>query len=241
MNSRNLLLLSTSTIYGSGFLDYCIEDVKSHFEGINSILFIPYARPSGITHEEYTDLVRERLFKIDIQVKGINEFNNQQKALDEFGGIYIGGGNTFLLLRELYAQNLMGGIREKVNSGAMRYMGSSAGTNVACMTINNTNDMPIVYPPSFEALELAPFNINPHYIDPDPESKHKGETRETRINEFHTQGNIPVVGLREGSYLKIEKDDIQLFGNHSARIFRSGQSPEEIKSGQNLKFLLTDQ
>jgi len=237
--SRELLLLSTTTIHGSTFLEYCIDVVTEHFAGIDEILFVPYARPSGISHDEYTELVRGKLAAVNIKVKGIHELDDIENQLNDYKGIYIGGGNTFLLLKQLYENNLIASIRKRVKGGKMRYMGSSAGTNVACVTINNTNDMPIVYPPSFEALGLVPFNINPHFLDPDPNSKHKGETRETRINEFHTQSDIPVVGLREGSWLKISGNDISLGGALSARMFRKGINTVEMYGHEDLNFLLS--
>ena len=219
-------------------MDYCIEDVKEHFAGLDSILFVPYARPSGISHDAYTSIVRERLEKINLKVKGIHEFSDPLKALDEFQGIYIGGGNTFLLIKSLHEHQLIDAIKEKVEDGRLKYMGSSAGTNVACMTVNNTNDMPIVHPPSFDGLSLVPFNINPHYLDPDPNSKHKGETRETRINEFHFQSAIPVVGLREGSWLKLKDNHLSLGGTLSARLFRAGEKAIEMNPDEDFNFLL---
>ncbi len=233
-----ILLLSTSTIHGSSFLEYCLDEVKEHFSNTDEILFVPFARPSGISHDEYTELVRGKLELIGKTVRGIHEFDDPLKAVEDAKGIYVGGGNTFLLLRELYNHQLLEPIKRKVTSGELRYMGSSAGTNVACQTINNTNDMPIVYPPSFNAIGLVPFNVNPHYLDPDPNSKHKGETRETRINEFHTQERIPVVGLREGSWLKIYDDKISLGGELTARIFRQGEEPAEMSSEEDFSFLM---
>jgi len=237
--ARNLLLLSTTTIHGSAFMEYCLDVIADHFNHTDKVLFIPYARPSGISHDEYTDMVSEKMALIGKEVKGIHEFPNPKDAIEQYEAVYIGGGNTFLLLKELYEHDLVPAIRKKVLSRGMRYMGSSAGTNVACKAINNTNDMPIVYPPSFDALELVPFNINPHYLDPDPNSKHKGETRETRINEFHFQSDIPVVGLREGSWLKIEGDDIKLGGDFTARIFQKGKEVMELASDADFSFLLS--
>lgn len=240
MISPDLLLLSTSTIHGSGFLEYCLDEVKDHFHGMEEVLFIPYARPGGISHKEYTELVRDKLESVGYSVRGIHEFGDPVKALSDFEGVYVGGGNTFLLLKTLYENNLIEAIRNGVMNRGIKYMGSSAGTNVACAAINNTNDMPIVYPPSFEALKLIPFNINPHYLDPDPNSTHRGETRETRIREFHFQSQIPVVGLREGSFLKIEGNEIELWGKLSARIFKAEQEPIEVQPGTDLGFLLSD-
>lgn len=235
---RDLLLLSTTTIHGSSFLEYCLDEVVDHFSDQKEILFVPYARPSGISHDEYTELVKSKLASRNIVVKGIHEYTNPSKALRDFGGIYIGGGNTFLLLKELYHQHLIEAIRSAVFVDGMKYMGSSAGTNVACKTINNTNDMPVVYPPSFDAIGLIPFNINPHYLDPDPHSKHKGETRETRINEFHFQSEIPVLGLREGSWLRIMDNEIELKGRLTARLFQRGRDAVELNPGDDLTFLL---
>jgi dipeptidase E len=235
---RKLLLLSTSTVHGSTFLEYCMDEVKKHFSGLKKILFIPYARPGGISYDGYTEIVRKALAQINIEVVGVHELTNIQKEIGDFGGIYIGGGNTFLLIKSLYENDLIPLIRDGVMSRGVKYMGSSAGTNVACQTINNTNDMPIVFPPSFDALKLIPFNINPHYLDPDPNSKHMGETRETRINEFHSQSKIPVLGLREGSWLKIDGDEITLGGGFPARLFEQNKEARELTDSNQLNYLL---
>ena len=230
--------MSTSTVHGSSFLEYCMDEVKKHFAGISKILFIPYARPGGISYDEYTKIVRKALTQINIEVVGIHELTNIQTEISEYKGIYIGGGNTFLLTKSLYENGLIPLIHDGVISKGVRYMGSSAGTNVACATINNTNDMPIVYPPSFDALTLIPFNINPHYLDPDLNSTHMGETRETRIHEFHSQSSIPVLGLREGSWLRIEGDEIMLGGGMAARLFEQNKEAREISNSIDLKYLL---
>jgi len=224
-----LLVISTSTIYGSGYLEY-IKDEILDFLNTDELLFIPYARPSGITHDEYTSNVTNALNPFRIKVSGIHTHDNPIEAVKNAKSIFIGGGNTFLLLKTLYELGLVNVIKEVVANGTP-YMGSSAGSNMTGLTIGTTNDMPIVYPPSFDALQFLPFNINPHYLDPDPNSTHKGETRETRINEFHKFNSQTVIGLREGSWLRIENGSIHLKGELTARIFKPSQEPQEINSG----------
>ncbi|MCL7973137.1 MAG: dipeptidase PepE [marine benthic group bacterium] len=234
---RRVLLLSTSTVHGSGFLEYCLPVIANHFAGRDRILFVPYASPGGLPHDEYTELVSRALDPVEIGVEGIHASSDPARAMREAQGIFIGGGNTFLLLRELYERELLDPIRDRVEAGAP-YMGSSAGSNVAGATIGTTNDMPIVHPPAFEALGLVPFNINPHYLDPDPGSKHMGETRETRIREFHVQNPQPVVGLREGAWLARAGDRLTLEGSRGGRLFRPDQEAEELLPGSDLSYLL---
>lgn len=235
-----LLLLSTSTIHGKPYLEYCNELLEQYYSGIKELLFVPYARPSGITHQEYTEKASSRFKKLGIKTVGLHQLKNDKYVLNDFEAVFIGGGSTFLLLHDLYKFNLIEPLREKIQSGQMQYMGTSAGSNIAGMTINTTNDMPIIYPPSFDALSLVPFNLNPHYLDPDPNSKHKGETRETRINEFHNlpQNKQAVVGLREGSGLLLEKEKITLTGDLPARIFTKNEDATEYSAGSDLSFLL---
>src|SRR4028118_1278670 len=151
--------------------------------------------------------------------------------------LFIGGGNTFRLLARLYEKDLLEPIRERVQAG-MPYVGTSAGSNVACVTIRTTNDMPIVQPPSFDALNLVPFNLNPHYLDPDPKSTHMGETREERLLQFLEENDKIVVGLREGAMLRIADCSVRLEGKASARIFQRGREPREFQSGAVLDFVL---
>ncbi len=224
-----LLVISTSTIHGYSFLAYIKDEIKEFIQ-TNELLFIPYAQPSGISYEDYTQKVAEALSSEGIKVKGLHEFENKQKAIQQAKSIFIGGGNTFLLLKTLYELNLINELREAVHRGTP-YIGTSAGSNLTGLTIGTTNDMPIVYPPSFEALQFLPFNINPHYLDPDPTSTHKGETRETRINEFHQFNDQVVIGLREGSWLRVENGEIELKGDLSARIFQKEQEAFEIETG----------
>jgi dipeptidase E len=234
---RNCLLISNSTLYGSGYLDHCADEIKKFLGNRKTILFIPYARPSGMTHDAYTKIAQERFKKMGIQLTGIHNYRDSKKAIRSAEAIFIGGGNTFVLLTQLYKTKIIDEIRKRVYEG-IPYIGSSAGSNVACKTIKTTNDMPIMYPPSFDAIQLVPFNINPHYLDPDPQSKHQGETRETRIKEFHRYNQDYVVGLREGAILHIADNSITLKGTTGARIFKQGEKPKEFKHGNSLNFLL---
>lgn len=225
---KNLILASTSTLHGQEYLEYLIPHLKSHFSGCKEVLFLPYARPGGISHEAYTATAQKAFEKAGLDIKGIHEFDDPVKAIQEAEGIFTGGGNTFLLVQQLYKYELLSLIKESLNHGTP-YLGTSAGTNIAGLTIKTTNDMPIVYPPSFNTLGLVPFNINPHYLDPDPHSTHKGETRETRIKEFHEFNTPPVVGIREGSWLEVKGKNIRLKGEATARIFEAGQDPYEVE------------
>ena len=230
---KKLLIASTSTLYGSGYLDYISKTLSVFFKSTENIVFIGYARPGGLTLKAYTEIVQKAFHKIGKKVIGIHEFKNPKKALIEASGIFVGGGNTFVLLNELYKLNLMHTLKSVINSGTP-YLGTSAGSNLCGQSIGTSNDMPIVYPPSFQALGIIPFNINPHYTDPEPESKLMGETIITRIKEFHYYNSQSVLGLREGSYLEITSDKIILKGNLKARVFKYGVLPYEIDSGADL-------
>lgn len=218
------------------YLEYLLPELQLHFKDCKTILFIPFARPSGISHDEYTSKVALAFAKINITVKGVHEFENQKEAIQKAEGIFTGGGNTFLLVTQLYKNDLMNILADTVKNGTP-YLGTSAGSNICGLTMQTTNDMPIIYPPSFQTLGLIPFNLNPHYLDPDAQSKHMGETRETRIKEFHAFNSLPVLGLREGSWLEVKGKKITLKGNLQARLFRQNQLPEELESGADLSFL----
>lgn len=233
---KKIILASTSTVHGSGYLEYILDDLKMLFHNVDEILFIPYARPSGATHDEYTDVARKAFKTIDIDVKGIHEFSDPVEALHNAKGIFTGGGNTFVLVSKLYKYDLLKPIKEVVTNGTP-YLGTSAGSNICGLTMKTTNDMPIMYPPSFKTLGFVPFNINPHYLDPDPTSKHMGETRETRIKEFHKFNTEPVVGIREGSWLEIKGDNIILKGTLPARIFECDKVPYEVETETDLSNL----
>ncbi len=234
---RRVLLLSTSKVYGSGYLGYCDAEIRAFLEGVRRLLFVPFARPGGMSHDEYTSVARERFAEIDISVMGLHASPDARRAVREAEAIFIGGGNTFVLLRDLHAAGVLEEIRQRVDSG-IPYMGASAGSNVAGLSICTTNDMPIVYPPSFDALGLVPFNINPHYIDPEAGSKHMGETRETRINEFHVFNDVPVIGIREGAVLHREGGSLRLAGSSGGILFRPGVEAEELAPGAVLDSLL---
>lgn len=233
---KNILIASTSTLANENYLDYLLPELQLHFENCNTILFIPYARPDGISHQEYTAMVSLAFAKINKKVTGIHEFDDTASALKNAEGIFTGGGNTFVLVSQLYKNNTMKILANVVKNGTP-YLGTSAGSNICGLTMQTTNDMPIVYPPSFKTLGLIPFNLNPHYLDPDTRSKHMGETRETRIKEFHAYNSVPVLGLREGSWLDVKGDTITLKGDFTARLFRQNQIPEELESGTDLRFI----
>ncbi len=234
--SKNLIIASTSTLHGGGYLDYILPELEILFKDCASVLFIPYARPGGISHDDYTSRVRIAFAKINKDVKGIHEFENPVEAVEKAHGIFTGGGNTFLLVTQLYKYKVMGVLSETVKNGTP-YLGSSAGSNITGLSMQTTNDMPIVYPPDFRTLGIIPFNLNPHYLDADLQSKHMGETRETRIREFHAFNNVPVLGLREGSWLEVKGDKITLKGDLSARLFRANKEAEELESGSDLGWI----
>ena len=233
--SKKLLLASTSTLYGETFLEYLLPALKTHFKGVTQLLFIPYARPGGITHKAYTELVSSAFSKINIAVQALHEFDDPVQTVTEAQAIYTGGGNTFVLLNQLYKNKLIEPLKESLQKGTP-YLGTSAGSNICGVSIQTTNDMPIAYPPSFNALSMIPFNINPHYLDLDPGSTHMGETRATRIAEYHQYNTTPVVGLREGSWIAINGNEIVLKGKHSARVFKQKQDTYEIETGSTLAF-----
>ncbi|WP_194765767.1 dipeptidase PepE [Tamlana sp. I1] len=233
---KNIIIASTSTLHGGGYLDYIIDELNVFFKTANTIIFIPYARPSGISHDDYTKLARTAFAKINKKVKGIHEFENPAEAIKNAEGIFVGGGNTFVLTYQLYKNKLIEAVQNSVKNSTP-YLGTSAGSNICGLTIKTTNDMPIVYPPSFNALGFVPFNINPHYLDPDPKSKHMGETREMRIKEFHHYNTPPVIGLREGSWLQVKGNSIILKGDLDARIFEYNKPPYEIETGTELNKL----
>jgi dipeptidase E len=233
---KKLIIASTSTVHGGSYLDYLLPTLENHFKDCSEILFIPYARPGGISHDDYTENVRLAFAKINKAVKGLHEFVTPMEAIEKAQGIFTGGGNTFLLVTQLYANNAMEFLAKTVENGTP-YLGSSAGSNITGLTMQTTNDMPIIYPPSFKTLGLVPFNLNPHYLDPDLNSKHMGETRETRIKEFHAFNKTPVLGLREGSWLEVTGDKTTLKGSLTARLFQQNKIPQELETESDLSWI----
>ncbi|HEY8183456.1 MAG TPA: dipeptidase PepE [Thermoanaerobaculia bacterium] len=218
-----LLLISSSLVHGYGYLDHPEPDIRRLLKGKRRVAFVPFA---AFDHDAYTAKVSERFGRMGFTVIPIEQF-------DTADAIFVGGGNTFRLLKKLQDRNLMDAIRQRVRDG-LPYIGSSAGSVITAPTIRTTNDMPIVEPQSLNALGLIPFQINGHYLDPDPNSTHKGETREDRLREFHEENETPVVGLREGTMLLVEDDAYTLQGLKPARIFRRGRDPIEVGPGKPL-------
>lgn len=233
---KKLLIASSSSVHGKGYLEYILPELRAFFNGVSEVLFIPYARPGGITHYEYTEVAKKGFDKINIRIKGIHEFSNPINAVNQAKGIFIGGGNTFLLVKQLYDLKLISTIKNVVENGTP-YFGTSAGTVISGLTMQNTNDMPIIYPPSFDTFGFVNFNFNCHFIDPDPSSTHMGETRETRINEYHTLNKTAVLGLREGSWLHIKEGHIILKGPLNARLFQQHKMALELPPETDLSFL----
>ena len=231
-----LLLISNSTNAGEAYLEHPLEQIKSFLGGtMVNALFIPYAGVT-ISFDVYTSRVRKRFQEIGHDITSIHETEDPVRAVQHAQAIVVGGGNTFHLAKLMQDQGLMDPIRKEVLAGTP-YIGWSAGSNMACPSIRTTNDMPIVEPASFRTLDLLPFQINPHYLDANPEG-HAGETREMRIEEFiEVNPDMFVVGLREGTMLRIEGEDIQLLGPKAARIFKKGQPPFEAEPGADFSFL----
>lgn len=223
---KKILLASTSTLYGQSYLEYLLEELQHFFAGVSTITFIPYARPGGISHDDYTQLAATAFSKINKEVKGLHSFKDPMEGMAQSDAIFTGGGNTFLLVQQLHQLGLMQALKQKIESGTP-YFGTSAGSNIAGPSMKTTNDMPIVYPPSFDTLGVVNFNLNPHYLDADVHSTHKGETRETRIREFHVLNSTPVIGLREGNYIMVQGEQNILKGEGTARIFEAGKTPYE--------------
>lgn len=225
--TRRLVLASNSTNPGGGYLDHLEDAIRLHFSGCSRVAFVPYALAD---HDGYGATAEARFGRLGIRLQSVHRQDVPARAVSAADGIFIGGGNTFRLLDRLHGHRLIGPIRELVAQGGP-YLGTSAGSNVACPTIMTTNDMPIVEPPTFQALGLVSFQINPHYIERDPDTPHGGETRRQRLAEFHEENTTPVIGLREGSWLEVD-DTVNLLGPHPALLFRPGAEPIEVQPGE---------
>ena len=231
---RRLLLLSNSTHHGQGYLDHAIDEILGFLGGVRRVTFVPFALQD---REGYAGKFSARLAASGLEAEALAGDEADRRRIDAAEAVFVGGGNTFRLLRAVHDLGLLAPLRERVLAG-MPYLGASAGINVAGPTIRTTNDMPIVEPHGFDALGLVPFQINPHYIDADPASTHMGETREQRIVEFLEENDRVVVGLREGGWIRVEGGAGRLGGLNGARIFRRGSPPEERPVGAALDDLL---
>jgi dipeptidase E len=229
-----LLLLSNSTSFGRGYLDHAMDAVLDFLGPVRRLLFVPFA-----LHDRsgYTQKARERFAREGVEVAEATPDAAGLAAVEAAEAVFVGGGNTFRLLDALQRSGLLDALRARA-LGGMPYMGASAGTNIAAATIRTTNDMPIVQPRSFEALGLVPFQINPHYVDPPPDSQHMGETRETRLREYLEENEAPVLGIREGTWLRLDGTSLRLEGDAGGRLFRRGSEPEQIAGGTALDALL---
>jgi dipeptidase E len=235
-SARRLLLISNSTLHSRGYLDHAEKEIRDFVGNSARTIFVPFAVHDRRAHAAKA---QERFRDMGLSLLSIHDVSNMPRAIEEADAIFAGGGNTFRLLKALYDHNLLAPIRRRVAAG-MPYIGSSAGSIVACPTLKTTKDMPVVQPPSFDALGLVPFQISPHYLDPDPSSTHMGETQEERITQFLEENEGPVVGLREGSILRVQEGVVTLKGPNTARVFRRGERPVEVEAGSNLGSLLCE-
>ncbi|SCL21778.1 dipeptidase E [Micromonospora pallida] len=230
----NLLLLSNSTAPGRAYLEHARDAILQVLDGRRSLVFVPFALAD---HDGYTDAVRRALEPLGVAVRGAHEGTPRDLVADA-EAVFVGGGNTFRLVKAIHDLGLLDVVRARVAEG-MPYLGSSAGTNVATPTLRTTNDMPIVAPPSFETFGLVPFQINPHYLDPDPSSTHQGETREERITQFLEENDVPVLGMREGTWLRVSDGVMRLDGvSAGGRVFCRGSEPVEVPSGTDVTWLV---
>jgi dipeptidase E len=231
---RRLLLISNSTNHGQGYLEHVLAEMDDFLGPVRRLVFVPFALKD---RAGYGAQVRDRLAAIGLRTAILTADEAGERMMRDAEAVFAGGGNTFRLLKTLQDSGLLHILRERASAG-MPFLGASAGANMAAPTIRTTNDMPIVEPASFAAMGLVPFQINPHYVDPAPGSTHMGETREERLREFHEENETPVVGLREGAWLRVEGNRATLGGAGGARVFRRGQEPEERGTGDSLDDLL---
>jgi dipeptidase E len=228
--AKNLLLISSSNVHGQGYLDHVENEIKELLGRVKRVVFVPFAL---FDRDAYTTQARDRFRGMGVALESVHLASNPQRLIDEAETIFIGGGNTFRLLKALYDHDLLERVRLRVEQG-VPFIGSSAGSIVACPTLKTTKDMPIVEPPSFDALHLVNFQISPHYLDPDPASTHMGETQEERIMQYLEENDRPVIGLREGTLIRVQQGGIQLHGSRTARVFQRGERPVEVSPGTYL-------
>jgi dipeptidase E len=219
-----LVLISTSTVFGTRYLEHAYPELRDALGSVGRVLFIPHALRD---RDGYAARARPAFEEMGYGLDSLHEALDPRRAVEEAEAVFCGGGNTFRLLKALGEMGVLPLLRRRVAEG-MVYAGASAGSNLACPTIRTTNDMPIVELASFDALSLVSFQINPHYLDPAPGSTHMGETREARIREFHEENESPVVGLREGAILRVDGSSVRLTGAAGARVFRRGEEPVEV-------------
>ena len=227
---KRLLLVSSSKVHGTGYLEHCEAKILTLLAEIQRVLFVPYAL---FDRDAYAQQARQRFREMGLELDSAHETEDPVAAVRQAEGIFIGGGNTFRLLAELQQRGLVLPIRERVEAG-MPYLGTSAGSNMACPSIRTTNDMPIVEPDSFAALDLVPFQINPHYLDADPDSTHQGETRQQRLTEYLEENDTPVVAIREGGMVIVEGSESRVEGAAGGLLFEKGQRPREFLTGQRI-------
>ena len=231
---KRVLLISNSTLYGSGYLEHAESEIRDFLGSATRIVFVPFA---VYERGKYAAQARCRFHAMGYELTSLHDVSNPRRAVAEADAVFVGGGNTFRLLKGLYDFDLLEPIRHAVAEG-LAYVGSSAGAIVAGPSLRTTKDMPVVQPPSFAALGLVDFQISPHYLDPDPCSTHMGETQEERILQFLEENDAPVAGLREGAMLRIENDAVTLKGSAGARLFRRGEKPVEVSPVAELAGLL---
>lgn len=232
--TKRLLLISNSTLYGGGYLDHAEQEIRDLLGDTKRVLFVPFALYDCAA---YAAQARERFQLMGFELDSLHDAGDKKSAVAEAEAIFVGGGNTFRLLKSLDEADVLDLIRSRSETG-MPYLGSSAGAVVAAPTIKTTNDMPIVQPPSFNSLNLVNFQINAHYLDPDPTSTHMGETREMRLIQFLEENDVVVVGLREGCMIRVEQGVHTLKDKTNARIFRRGHEPVELEPGAVLDDIL---
>ncbi len=231
-----LLLISNSTNAGEPYLKYPINQIKEFLGPVTDVLFVPYAAVT-FSYDEYLKKVQDRFAEIGVSVRSTHTYAHPSEEVARASAIVVGGGNTFALVKRMQEEGLIEAIRERIAAG-IPYIGWSAGSNVSCPTLCTTNDMPIVQPASFQTIGAISFQINPHYLDKNPEG-HAGETREQRILEYiEANPGRYVVGLREGCMLRVEGNTLSLVGPRPMRIFKKGEEPYEVQPGDDLSFLM---